>query len=99
MIKNAIKNPVTAVVSLYMMNLENPQNQNSKIAANTSEAGTLNADSQVGWHDRFQMFWSYFLLKIENYPNFAFVQSLFSTKTCPKVVNLPLTEEKLCLSV
>ena len=35
-----LKTAVTAVVSLYMVNLENPENQNSKIAANTSEAGT-----------------------------------------------------------
>ena len=40
LIKNAIKNAVTAVVSLYMVNLENPENQNSEIAANASEAGT-----------------------------------------------------------
>ena len=30
----------TAVISLYMVSLENPENQNSEIAANTSEAGT-----------------------------------------------------------
>ena len=36
LIKNAIKNAVTAVVSLYMVNLENPEKY-----ANTSEAGTL----------------------------------------------------------
>ena len=41
LIKNAIKNAVTAVVNLYMVNLENPEIQNSEIAANTSEAGTL----------------------------------------------------------
>ena len=40
LIKNAIKNAVTAVFSLYMVSLENPENQNSEIAANTSEAGT-----------------------------------------------------------
>ena len=40
LIKKAIKNVVTAVVSLYMVNLENPENQNSEITANTSEAGT-----------------------------------------------------------
>ena len=28
----------------------------------------------------------------------ALVQSLFSTKKSPKVVNLPLTDEALCLS-
>ena len=32
------------------------------------------------------------------YPIFAFVQSLFSTKKSPKVVNLALTDEKLCLN-
>ena len=31
----------TAAVSLYMVNLENPEKQNFEIAANTSEAGTL----------------------------------------------------------
>ena len=40
LIKNAIKNAVTAVFSLYMVSLENPENQNSEIAANASEAGT-----------------------------------------------------------
>ena len=40
LIKNAIKNAVTAVISLYMVSLENPENQNSEIKANTSEAGT-----------------------------------------------------------
>ena len=40
LIKNAIKNVVTDFVSLYMVNLENPENQNSEIAANTSKAGT-----------------------------------------------------------
>ena len=35
-----MKNALTAVVSFYMVNLENPENQNSEIAANTSEAGT-----------------------------------------------------------
>ena len=40
LIKNAIKNAVTAVIILYMVSLENPENQNSEIAANTSEAGT-----------------------------------------------------------
>ena len=40
LIKNAIKNAVVAFISLYMMGLENPENQNSEIAANTSEAGT-----------------------------------------------------------
>ena len=39
-IKNAIKNAVTAVISLYTVRLENPENQNSEIAANKSEAGT-----------------------------------------------------------
>ena len=40
LIKNAIKNAVTTVIILYMVCLENPENQNSEIAANTSEAGT-----------------------------------------------------------
>ena len=40
LIKNAIKNAVTAVVSLYMVNLEYPENQDSEIAANTIEACT-----------------------------------------------------------
>ena len=40
MIKNAFKNAVTAVISLHMVSLENPENQTSEIAANTSEAGT-----------------------------------------------------------
>ena len=40
LIKNAIKNAVTAVISLYMVWLENPENQKSEIAANGSEAGT-----------------------------------------------------------
>ena len=40
LIKNAIKNAITVVISLYMVSLENPENQNSEIAANTSEAGT-----------------------------------------------------------
>ena len=40
LIKNAIKNAVVAVISLYMMCLENPENQNSEIVANKSEAGT-----------------------------------------------------------
>ena len=39
-----------------------------------------------------------FFLKKENYPISAFVQSLFSTKKSPKVVNVPLTNEMLCLS-
>ena len=38
-LKNAIKNAVTAVISLYMVCLESPENQNSEIAPNTSEAG------------------------------------------------------------
>ena len=38
--QNGIKNNVTAVISLYMVSLENPENQNSEIAANTSESGT-----------------------------------------------------------
>ena len=40
LIKNAIKNAVAAVISLYVVYLENLENQNSEIAANTCEAGT-----------------------------------------------------------
>ena len=40
LIKNAIRNAVKAVISLYMLYLENPENQNSEIAANTGETGT-----------------------------------------------------------
>ena len=40
LIKNAITNIVTANISLHMVCLENPENENSEIAANTSEAGT-----------------------------------------------------------
>ena len=34
-----LKNTVS-IVSLYIVNLENPENQNYEIAANTSKAGT-----------------------------------------------------------
>ena len=37
MIKNAIKNVVNIVISLCIESLENPENQNLEIAANTSE--------------------------------------------------------------
>ena len=40
LIENAIKNAVIAVISLYMVSLENPENQNFEIATNTSKAGT-----------------------------------------------------------
>ena len=40
LIKNAIKNAVIAVIGLYMVSIENPENQNSKIATNTSETYT-----------------------------------------------------------
>ena len=40
LIKNAVKKTVNAFVSFYMVVLENPENQNSEIAANTCEAGT-----------------------------------------------------------
>ena len=36
--------------------------------------------------------------KKENYPFSAFIQSLVPTKKSPKLVNLPLTDETLCLS-
>ena len=39
-----------------------------------------------------------FSLKNKKYPIFAFAQSLFSIKMSPKIVNLALTEEKLCLN-
>ena len=39
-----------------------------------------------------------FSFKKVNYPFFVFVYSLFLIKKSPKVVNLPLTEEKLCLT-
>ena len=38
-IKNAIKSAITVVISLYMLSLENPENQYSETAANTREAG------------------------------------------------------------
>ena len=37
------------------------------------------------------------ILSLKSYPISAFVQYLFSTKKTPKVFNLPLTDEKLCL--
>ena len=37
LIKNAIKNAITVVISLYMVSLENPENLNSEIAANPSD--------------------------------------------------------------
>ena len=40
LIKNGIKNAVTAVINLYMVCLENFENQNFEIASNRSEAGT-----------------------------------------------------------
>ena len=40
LIKNAAKKAVTAFVRLYMVVLENPENQTSEIATNTREAGT-----------------------------------------------------------
>ena len=40
LIKIAIENAVTVAISLYMASQENPENQNSEIAANTSEADT-----------------------------------------------------------
>ena len=46
----------------------------------------------------FKCFIVIFSLKKENYPIFAFVKPLFSTKKSSKVVNLPLTDETLCLS-
>ena len=55
----------------------------------------LKVGSQLEWPNKFEMFWNYFLLKKENYPIFAFVQSLFSTNKSLKVVNLPLTNETL----
>ena len=40
LIKNAIKNAITVIIGLYMVYLENPENQNSEIAANTSDTCT-----------------------------------------------------------
>ena len=40
LIKNAVKNAVSAVITLYMVSLENLKYQNSQIAANTNEAGS-----------------------------------------------------------
>ena len=40
LIKNAIKNAATPIISLYMVRLENPENPNSEIATNPSEDGT-----------------------------------------------------------
>ena len=62
------------------------------------QISSLKADSRFGWPNNFYMFWSIFLLKKENYRVSAFVQPLFSTKKSPKIVNLPLTVETLCLS-
>ena len=39
-----------------------------------------------------------FSLKKENYPIYDFTQFFLSTKKISKVVNFPLTNEKLCLS-
>ena len=52
----------------------------------------LKADSRVGWPNIFKCFRVIFSLKKKNSPISAFVQSLFSTKRSPNVVNLPLTE-------
>ena len=40
LIKNVIKNAVNAVISLCIVSLENPENQNSEIGASTNEAAT-----------------------------------------------------------
>ena len=40
LIKNIIKNAVNAVISLCIVSLENPENQNSEIGASTNEAAT-----------------------------------------------------------
>ena len=40
LIKNTIKNAITVVIISYMVSLENPENQNSEAAANTSESVT-----------------------------------------------------------
>ena len=58
---------------------------------------TLKMDSGVGWPINFKCFTVIFSLKKENYPISAFVQ--FSTEKNPKVVNLPLADETLCLSL
>ena len=62
------------------------------------DTNMLKVDSRLGRPNNFLMFWTYFLLKKENYPISAFVQPLFLTKKSPKAVNLPLTDETLCLT-
>ena len=59
---------------------------------------TLKEDSPVEWPNTFLNVLEIFLLKKENYSLSAFVQSLFSTKKSPKIVNLLLTDEMLRLS-
>ena len=44
-----------------------------------------------------KIFQSYFLLKKANSLIFVFVSTLFSTRKSSKVVNLPVTDEKLYL--
>ena len=58
----------------------------------------LKADFQADDLTIFKRFRVIFSLKKKNYPISAFVQFLFSTKKSPKVVNLPLTDEMLCLT-
>ena len=40
LLKGLVKNAVTTIISLNMVSLENLENQNFEIAANTVEAGT-----------------------------------------------------------
>ena len=58
----------------------------------------LKADFQADDLTIFKRFRVIFSLKKKNYPISAFVQFLFSTKKSPKVVNLPLNDETLCLT-
>ena len=57
----------------------------------------LKADSRVGWPNNFLNTLELFSPKKKSYSISTFVQSSFSTKKSPKVVNLPLTDETLCL--
>ena len=49
------------------------------------DTNMLKVDSRLGRPNNFLMFWSYFLLKKENYPISAFVQSLFQQKRARKL--------------
>ena len=67
---------------------------------NVVNTNCLKVESQLSDSDDliiFKFFRVIFSLKKKTI-NFRFVQSLFSTKKSPKVVNLPLTDERLCLN-